>query len=95
MLWPELIKKTNAKGAKIDRIIEFIFIFRSWLLLFRLQFITQIVFICALIFDASLYTLPFFPNRKMHVIGVKIYIVALCWVGVTLVLPLLNANTWY
>jgi hypothetical protein len=39
------------------------------------------------------HTLPFFPNRKTHVIGwVKIYIVALCWVGVTLVLPLLNAN---
>jgi hypothetical protein len=41
MLWPELIKKTNAKGAKIDRIIEFISL-SGWLLLW-LQFITQIV----------------------------------------------------
>jgi hypothetical protein len=39
-----------------------------------------------------LYTLPFFPNRKnaRNWAGVKIYIVALCWVGVTVVLPVLN-----
>ncbi|WP_333599745.1 hypothetical protein [Flavobacterium sp.] len=41
-----------------------------------------------------LYTLPFFPNRKnaRNWAGVKIYIVALCWVGVTLFLPLINAG---
>ncbi len=41
-----------------------------------------------------LYTLPFFPNRRnaRNWAGVKIYIVALCWVGVTLVLPVLNAD---
>ncbi|MBP6557190.1 MAG: hypothetical protein KA213_02420 [Flavobacterium sp.] len=41
-----------------------------------------------------LYTLPFFPNRKnaRNWAGVKIYIVALCWVGVTLVLPIINAE---
>lgn len=42
-----------------------------------------------------LYTLPFFPNKKnvRNWAGVKIYIVALCWVGVTVILPVLNANT--
>ena len=41
-----------------------------------------------------MYTLPFFPNKKnaRNWAGVKIYIVALCWVGVTIILPLLNAN---
>lgn len=42
----------------------------------------------------ALYTLPFFPNRKnaRSWVGLKIYIVALCWVGVTFVLPVLNAG---
>ncbi len=41
-----------------------------------------------------LYTLPFFPNKKnaRNWAGVKIYIVALCWVGVTLFLPIINAG---
>ena len=41
-----------------------------------------------------LYTLPFFPNRRnaRNWAGVKIYIVALCWVGVTLLLPLIDAD---
>ncbi|WP_264520598.1 hypothetical protein [Flavobacterium sp. N1994] len=41
-----------------------------------------------------LYTLPFFPNRRnaRNWAGVKIYIVALCWVGVTLFLPIVNAG---
>jgi hypothetical protein len=41
-----------------------------------------------------LYTLPFFPNRKnaRNWKGIKIYIVALSWVGATLILPILNAE---
>jgi len=41
-----------------------------------------------------LYTLPFFPNKKnaRNWVGIKIYIVALCWVGVTLFLPVTNNN---
>lgn len=41
-----------------------------------------------------LYTLPFFPNRKnaRNWAGVKIYIVALCWVGVTVALPVIDAG---
>lgn len=41
-----------------------------------------------------LYTLPFFPNKKnaRNWAGFKIYIVALCWVGVTLFLPIINNN---
>ena len=60
---------------------------------FQLERITQIVSILVLALTL-LYTLPFFPNRKnaRNWAGVKIYIVALCWVGVTLVLPLINAH---
>ena len=41
-----------------------------------------------------LYTLPFFPNRKnaRNWAGIKIYIVAICWVGVTLFLPIINSQ---
>jgi hypothetical protein len=41
-----------------------------------------------------LYTLPFFPNKKnaRNFSGLKIYIVTICWVVVTLVLPVLNAK---
>lgn len=60
---------------------------------FQLQFITQIVSVGVLVLT-MLYTLPFFPNRKnaRNWAGVKIYIVSLCWVGVTLVLPLINVH---
>ncbi|MFI0492263.1 hypothetical protein [Flavobacterium sp.] len=60
---------------------------------FQLQRITQIVSVAFLVLTL-LYTLPFFPNRRnaRNWAGVKIYIVALCWVGVTLGLPILNAE---
>ena len=60
---------------------------------FQLERITKIIAVAFLILT-MLYTLPFFPNRKnaRNWAGVKIYIVALCWVGVTLFLPLINAG---
>jgi hypothetical protein len=41
-----------------------------------------------------LYTLPFFPTKRnaRNWAGLKIYIVAICWVGVTLLLPIINSN---
>jgi len=60
---------------------------------FQLQKCTQII---GFIFLAVtlLYTFPFFPNRKnaRNWAGIKIYIVALSWVGVTLFLPIINTN---
>lgn len=60
---------------------------------FQLEQTTKIIAFVFLIVT-MLYTLPFFPNRKnaRNWAGVKIYIVALCWVGVTLFLPILNAG---
>jgi hypothetical protein len=60
---------------------------------FQLQLLTQTLSVLFLGLTL-LYTLPFFPNRKnaRNWAGVKIYIVALCWVGVTLVLPILDSG---
>lgn len=60
---------------------------------FQLQRLTQIVSVGVLSLTL-LYTLPFFPNRKnaRNWVGVKIYIVSLCWVGVTLILPILDSG---
>jgi hypothetical protein len=53
---------------------------------FQLQRITQIISVVVLVLTL-LYALPFFPNKSnaRNWAGVKIYIVALCWVGVTVV----------
>ena len=60
---------------------------------FKLQHSTKIIATFFLILTV-LYTLPFFPNTKnaRNWAGLKIYIVAICWVGVTVVLPILNSG---
>jgi hypothetical protein len=60
---------------------------------FQLQLKTQLVSLGVLAL-MLLYTLPFFPNRRnaRNWAGVKIYIVSICWVGATLVLPVMNAH---
>ncbi|MGV3460423.1 MAG: hypothetical protein ACO1N9_08220 [Flavobacterium sp.] len=58
-----------------------------------LKTVTQLTALAFLLFTA-LYTVPFFPNTKnlRNWSGIKIYIVALCWAGVTTLLPLINAG---
>jgi len=78
---------------KIIAAFSFLFLILAVYYFFHLKLITQIV--SAGIFAiTALYTLPFFPNRRnaRNWAGVKIYIVALCWVGATLVLPIINAE---
>ena len=60
---------------------------------FKLQYATKIIATLFLVLTI-LYTLPFFPNTKnaRNWAGLKIYIVAICWVGVTFVLPILNSE---
>lgn len=59
----------------------------------ELQKITKIIASVVLILTI-LYTLPFFPNKRnaRNWVGLKIYIVAICWVGVTLLLPIINCD---
>lgn len=60
----------------------------------ELQRATQLVSV-AVLGITLLYTLSFFPNKKnaRNWAGVKIYIVAVCWAGVTVVLPILNSKS--
>ena len=59
----------------------------------ELQKFTKIIASVVLILTV-LYTLPFFPNKKnaRNWAGIKIYIVVICWVGVTLFLPIINSD---
>ena len=78
---------------KIIAVLSFISVILTGYYFFQLQRIIQIVSF-AIFAITALYTLPFFPNKKnaRNWAGVKIYIVALCWVGATLVLPYINAE---
>lgn len=84
-------KKQMRNELKIIAILSLCSAMGAGYYFFQLRLITQLVAVIVLALTL-LYTLPFFPNRKnaRNWAGVKIYIVALCWVGVTLVLPLVN-----
>ncbi|MGG7036097.1 MAG: hypothetical protein ACI7YS_13015 [Flavobacterium sp.] len=60
---------------------------------FKLTKEAQISALITLVLTLS-YKLPFFPNRKSarSSPGMKIYMVALCWVGATVVLPVINSE---
>ncbi|PXY41885.1 hypothetical protein DMB65_04795 [Flavobacterium cheongpyeongense] len=88
------VKKNPIRSQlKIIAVLSFVSVILVGYYFFQLKQITQIVSI-GIFAITALYTLPFFPNKKnaRNWAGVKIYIVALCWVGVTLVLPLINAE---
>ena len=86
-------KKQMSKELKLIALLSLFSLLGVGYYFFQLQLRTQLVSIVVLGLTL-LYTLPFFPNRKnaRNWAGLKIYIVALCWVGVTLVLPLVNAE---
>ncbi len=87
-------KKSNMSiELKGIALLSFISFLAVGFYFFQLRFHTQAVAVGFLILTL-VYTLPFFPNRKnaRNWAGIKIYIVALCWVGVTLVLPLIDAE---
>lgn len=86
-------KKAQMKSElKVIAVFSFTALLASGYFFLQLETITQFSGFAFLIVTL-LYTLPFFPNRKnaRNWVGVKIYIVALCWVGVTIVLPIVNA----
>lgn len=74
-------------------VLSFVSLLASGYFFFQLQRTTQIIGIGVLVLTL-LYTLPFFPNKQnaRNWAGFKIYIVALCWVGVTVILPVINAG---
>jgi hypothetical protein len=87
-------KKNNMRSElKVIAVFSLCSLLASAYYFIHLQLITQMVSVGVLGLTL-LYTLPFFPNRRnaRNWAGVKIYIVSLCWVGVTVVLPVLNAG---
>jgi len=86
-------KSMMRNELKMIALLSFISFMAVGYYFFQLERITQVIAVFVLLLTL-LYTLPFFPNRKnaRNWAGVKIYIVALCWVGVTLMLPLVNAH---
>lgn len=86
----KLQMRKQLRGIAVFSFFSFIMTGYYFFLLERLTQIIAVVFLGLTL----LYTLPFFPNRNnaRNWAGVKIYIVSFCWVGVTVFLPLLNAN---
>ena len=81
------------KELKSIALFSFLALLLACYYFFLLEQRTQIVAVVFLSLTL-LYTLPFFPNKQnaRNWVGVKIYIVAFCWMGVTVVLPILNAD---
>lgn len=73
--------------------ISFIAFFGAVYCFLQLQSHAQMASMAVLLLTV-LYTLPFFPNRKnaRNWAGVKIYMVTLCWLVVTLFLPIVQAG---
>jgi hypothetical protein len=86
--------KKNKMSWKLKAIagLSFLSLLIGFYYFLELQKITKFIAAVVLILTL-LYTLPFFPNKKnaRHWAGLKIYIVAICWVGVTLLLPIVNS----
>ncbi|WP_320814624.1 hypothetical protein [Flavobacterium sp.] len=67
--------------------------FASIFYFFQLFFLTQLIGVLVLLITV-LYTLPLFPkmDNMRNWSGIKIYLVAIAWVGVTVVLPVVNGE---
>jgi len=87
------VKKTAGKKVRFVVFLSTLALIAAGISFLFLERVTQIT---ALAFFAltALYTVPFFPNTKnlRNWSGIKIYIVALCWAGITLVVPLIDAH---
>lgn len=84
------------KELRLIMVLSLFSALASFYCFLKLQLITQISGILLFIL-LLLYTLPFFPNKQnaRNWKGIKIYIVSLCWVGVTVILPLINAKVGF
>lgn len=88
-----LKKKQMKPSLKLIIYITIVSFIIEIVLFFTLNFLSQL----GAVFFALLSLFYFFPIKKANknlrnLAGIKIYIVSFCWAGVTLLLPLLNAN---
>lgn len=86
-------KAQMSSQLKAIAVLSFLSLLATGYFFFKLQMITKSIAFAFLVLT-MLYTLPFFPNKTnaRNWAGVKIYIVTLCWVGVTVFLPVINAG---
>lgn len=87
------VKRKASRRVKLIVLLSTLALLVAGIFFFMLTLKTQLTAMGILALTA-LYTVPFFPNRKnlRNWSGVKIYLVAFCWAGVTTVLPLVNAD---
>ncbi len=86
-------KRTISKRLKIITVLSIIAFIAATVFFLMLKRPTQIT---GIIFFGltALYTVPVFPKRAnlRNLSGMKVYIVALCWAGVTTLMPLVDAG---
>lgn len=88
------VKKINlTKTFKAIIILSFLSALATFYFFLELKTKTKWIGFGALLLTI-LYTLPFFPHKSnmRNWSGVKIYLVAIAWVGVTVLLPVINAD---
>lgn len=88
------VKKIKlTKTFKAIIVLSFISALATFYYFLELKTKTKLIGFGALLLTI-LYTLPFFPHRQnmRNWSGIKIYLVAVAWVGVTVLLPVINAE---
>lgn len=85
------IKLTTSFKAIIG--LSILSVFATFYYFFELKTKTKLIGFGAFLLTI-LYTLPFFPNKSnlRNWSGLKIYLVVVTWVGVTVLLPVINAE---
>lgn len=86
-------KKPVSPNLKIITALSIAAFIGAGICFLYLNRVTQITAVAFLALTA-LYTVPVFPKRPnlRNLSGIKVYIVALCWAGVTTLMPLLDAD---
>ncbi|WP_298518810.1 hypothetical protein [uncultured Kordia sp.] len=81
------------KYIKLIQFLSFVCFVLASYYAYQMQFKTLLIAV-GLCLLSSLYIIPFLPKQKnlRTLTGFKISIVALCWAGVTVVLPIVNAD---
>lgn len=86
-------KKDIRNRLKMVSVLSLISLGFAVFFFFRLKEKSQWIVLISSVFTV-LYTLPVFPkmNNFRNWAGIKIYIVTLCWVAITVFLPILNSE---
>ncbi len=95
--YDELARVKKIKLTKTFRaiiVLSFIAALATFYYFLALKATTKLIGFGALLLTI-LYTLPFFPHKSnmRNWSGIKIYLVAIAWVGVTVLLPVINAES--